>query len=147
MAPPTLKPTSALECARVLFPTTSESTWAGAGLRECERLGVSPTHHLHSQNSERHLQVADAFPKFGGKKAKLTTEVTLNEPPIMIMSVFQSQCALSILQIFPQEYYFRVRPDARTKDYGDISDRKALREQLHCKSFKWYALVVFIIKC
>jgi len=36
------------------------------------------------------------------------------------------------------EYYYRREPAIRTLDYGDISDRKKLREKLQCKSFKWF---------
>jgi polypeptide N-acetylgalactosaminyltransferase len=37
-----------------------------------------------------------------------------------------------------QDYFFNVRPDARNVPYGDISERKRLRERLKCQSFKWY---------
>ena len=37
-----------------------------------------------------------------------------------------------------KEQYYSKRPDIRGRNYGDISDRLAIREKLHCKSFKWY---------
>ena len=37
-----------------------------------------------------------------------------------------------------KEQYYSKRPDVRNREYGDIRDRLAIRERLHCKSFKWY---------
>jgi hypothetical protein len=36
------------------------------------------------------------------------------------------------------EYYYRRDPAIRTLNYGDITERKQLRERLKCKSFKWF---------
>ncbi|CAH8484925.1 unnamed protein product [Schistosoma mattheei] len=35
-------------------------------------------------------------------------------------------------------FYFMLNPSALSVDYGDISKRKKLRQQLNCKSFRWY---------
>lgn len=35
-------------------------------------------------------------------------------------------------------YFYQNRPELRKMAFGDISDRKALRNKLQCKSFKWY---------
>lgn len=37
-----------------------------------------------------------------------------------------------------KQHYYAKRPDIAKRDYGDISDRVALRNKLHCKSFRWY---------
>lgn len=35
-------------------------------------------------------------------------------------------------------YFYQNRPELRKISFGDISERKALRNKLQCKSFKWY---------
>jgi polypeptide N-acetylgalactosaminyltransferase len=36
------------------------------------------------------------------------------------------------------EYYYRREPAIRTLNYGDITDRKKVRERLQCKPFQWF---------
>ncbi|CAH2236681.1 jg20900 [Pararge aegeria aegeria] len=37
-----------------------------------------------------------------------------------------------------KELYYRSQPLAKQVEYGDISERVAIREKLHCKPFRWY---------
>lgn len=49
--------------------------------------------------------------------------------------------SLRVAHVWMDDYidrYFKVNPSARQVPYGDISERKALREKLGCKTFKWY---------
>ncbi|XP_068749181.1 polypeptide N-acetylgalactosaminyltransferase 13-like [Montipora capricornis] len=42
-----------------------------------------------------------------------------------------------------KELYYNKKPQARNMEYGDISERVALRKRLGCKNFKWYIENVF----
>jgi polypeptide N-acetylgalactosaminyltransferase len=42
-----------------------------------------------------------------------------------------------------KEYFFKVKPELKSIEPGDISSRLELREKLNCKSFKWYLTNIY----
>ncbi|XP_026885430.1 polypeptide N-acetylgalactosaminyltransferase 11 isoform X1 [Electrophorus electricus] len=49
--------------------------------------------------------------------------------------------SLRLAHVWMDEYkeqYFALRPELRNREYGDISERVAMRQRLQCHSFQWY---------
>ncbi|XP_072029532.1 polypeptide N-acetylgalactosaminyltransferase 11-like [Amphiura filiformis] len=54
--------------------------------------------------------------------------------------------ALRLANVWMDDYkkfFLDTRPEARQMDYGEVSNRKALRERLKCRSFRWYLQNVY----
>ena len=45
--------------------------------------------------------------------------------------------------LYFQEYFLRVRPDARSVEFGDVTARQKLRTDLNCRSFRWYLQIIY----
>lgn len=46
-----------------------------------------------------------------------------------------------IVEVWMDEYkdfFYKINPGVKSTSYGDVKERQAMRERLHCKSFRWY---------
>lgn len=68
------------------------------------------------------------------KNSIRTARVWLDQYLVSSLTVMHAKVAYYSLQ----EYFYASKPQYRTVNAGDISDRVALRQRLNCTSFQWY---------
>ena len=59
----------------------------------------------------------------------MTSEDTMTRNSLRVAKVWMDEYI---------DYYYDVNPDAKYVDSGDVTARMNLRQELQCKSFKWY---------